>query len=289
LLRNLRTRPTLIIAELTFNNALSVSEVRALFTNEVLKYPRFRSVLLHDESRSILHDIDFKLLTDDDIDMTYHVSEVGQEEHWDRQHVNSFISNIHSKNMDQTRPLWRVFVINSLSNGKHMLLACINHTIGDGVTMVEVLLGMLENKNNEFRSKINPAESLAGEVQTVSQNFSYTSKYAIILDGLIRGVIGTILPADPPNILKLKNHRHPGSQRCIATTGNISLDEVKRLKANFPGATVNDIFASLMTMTVRKYLEQHQDPILRSGRSIRATFAINMRAKVMHLFQTSTN
>ena len=52
------------------------------------------------------------------------------------------------------------------------------------------------------------------------------------------------------------------------------------LKAKFPGTTVNDIFAALMVMCVRRYLEGVKDPIVGSGRSIRASFPVNLRKKV---------
>jgi NRPS condensation-like uncharacterized protein len=279
--RNVRARPTLIIAQLIFDKPLSLSDVRNLVETKLLTYPRFLSVLTHSRTKKILDDVEFKLL--DKVDMNYHVTVAGEGERWSQCQIDDFISMLYTANKDHSRPLWRFFVINNMADGRHMLLVDIDHSIGDGVTMVEVLLGMVEESQINHASgstKTNDAILSKPKISTFS---STLVAGAIFLDGCIRGVIGTLLPADPPNLLKLPNHRNPGTQRCMATTGKIALQEIKDLKAKFPGTTINDIFATLMTMCVRKYLEEQGDPVVLSGRIIRAAFAINMRSKVQRI------
>jgi NRPS condensation-like uncharacterized protein len=278
--RNARTRPTLIIAQLIFDKNLILSDVRNLVETKLLKYPRFSSALTYNRAKPILDDIKFRLL--DKVDMRYHVTAAGEGERWSQCQINDFVSKLYTENMDHSQPLWRFFVINHMADGRHMLLAVIDHSIGDGVTMVEVLLGMVEEDRNDKThgaASMQPNGDIPSSKQRISTSSSTLISSAIFLDGCIRGVIGTLLPADPPNLLKLLNHRNPGTQRCMATTDKIPLQEVKDLKAKFPGTTINDIFATLLTMCVRKYLEMQGDSIVRSGRTIRAAFAINTRSK----------
>jgi NRPS condensation-like uncharacterized protein len=278
--RNARTRPTLIVAQLIFDNDIILPDVRDLLETKLLTYHRFRSALTYNKAKPILDDVEFKLL--DKVDMSYHVTAAGEGEKWSQYQINDFVSKLYTENMDHSRPLWRFFVINHMADGRHMLLAVIDHSIGDGVTMVEVLLGMVEEDQNDSTQaavSIKPNDDMSSSKQKNCSRFSTLISGAIFLDGCIRGVIGTLLPADPPNLLKLPNHRNPGTQKCMATTGTIPLQEVKDFKAKFPGTTINDIFATLVTMCVRKYLEEQGDPILKSGRTIRAAFAINTRSK----------
>lgn len=51
-------------------------------------------------------------------------------------------------------------------------------------------------------------------------------------------------------------------------------------RSKFPGATVNDVFAALMTMTVRKYLEGQGDPAAVGHMRMRAAFTLNARPEV---------
>jgi hypothetical protein len=54
-------------------------------------------------------------------------------------------------------------------------------------------------------------------------------------------------------------------------------------RSKFPGATVNDVFAALMTMTVRKYLEERGDPAAAGGTRVRAAFTVNARPEARSL------
>lgn len=66
----------------------------------------------------------------------------------------------------------------------------------------------------------------------------------------------------------------------LLLTCMIIFSQVKEVQAKFPGSTVNDILASVLTLTIRKYLEDKGDPVLNphSQSLVRASFPLSMRS-----------
>jgi hypothetical protein len=57
------------------------------------------------------------------------------------------------------------------------------------------------------------------------------------------------------------------------------MQQVKQLQAKFPGSTVNDILASVLTLTIKRYYEDKNDPVLEPGRRslVRSSFPLSIR------------
>lgn len=85
-------------------------------------------------------------------------------------------------------------------------------------------------------------------------------------------LFATLLPADARNVLKDADIQNP-STKPSAAADPISLEEVKRIKTKFPGATVNDVIQAVTTLTIQRYFrEVGQEPV-----KIRGQFMVNMR------------
>lgn len=135
-----RLRPTLIVANMTFKRGSSITakKVRSMVRERLLVFPRFRSKVVFDSSQRILSAISFQEIPLSKIDLEYHVQEAGGGKGWGARELDAFISQIYSQDMDHEKPLWQFYVINQMADGSDMLMAVIDHAIGDGITMVEV-------------------------------------------------------------------------------------------------------------------------------------------------------
>eukprot|EP00277_Geminigera_cryophila_P030198 CAMPEP_0173062652 /NCGR_PEP_ID=MMETSP1102-20130122/3932_1 /TAXON_ID=49646 /ORGANISM="Geminigera sp., Strain Caron Lab Isolate" /LENGTH=521 /DNA_ID=CAMNT_0013929337 /DNA_START=69 /DNA_END=1637 /DNA_ORIENTATION=- len=244
-----RVRPTLVVANLKFTSPLSIDKARTIAKERLCFFPRFRSrVLLDPQHPTVLKDVCFQELAISSIDFDYHVQEVGIGAKWGGAEVKAFISGIYADNMRHDSPLWNLYVINDMSDGKSMFVA------GGG--------GMKVSK------RVNP---LAG--------VSKWHRAMYLGQGIFMGILGPAGDvADKANSLKLKNHRQPSAQVNFADTEKICLAEMKQLKNKFKsqGISINDVFAALMTMTLRAYYQEIGDPI--SSGTIRLAFAINSRS-----------
>ena len=121
-----------------------------MISRRLLIYPRFRSQI-------VLNPLDpasvfFKELPLQSIDLSYHVSEVGVGERWTAGDTDAFISLLHAEDMDPSKPPFRLFVINDMIDGRSVLLASIDHTIGDGAMLMDVLLGALDGDSTPGRA-----------------------------------------------------------------------------------------------------------------------------------------
>ena len=112
-----------------------------------------------------------------------------------------------------------------------------------------------------------------------SSRISLAEKVYVFLRGVVLGIVGPLLPGDPPNMLKIKDPRVPGQERTCSFGEKISLDKVKEVKNKFRGATVNDILSAVLNMAVKRYYEKECPGFLSSHPKVRALFPINMRKK----------
>merc|ERR1712150_105897 len=74
-------------------------------------------------------------------------------------------------------------------------------------------------------------------------------------------------------ILKEPNHRKPSQEKSNSCGERISLEEMKRIKLKFPGATVNDIMLATLTITLKNYFTEKGQPFI----NIRGSFPVNLR------------
>uniref|UniRef100_A0A7S3PJ94 Uncharacterized protein n=1 Tax=Aplanochytrium stocchinoi TaxID=215587 RepID=A0A7S3PJ94_9STRA len=106
----------------------------------------------------------------------------------------------------------------------------------------------------------------------------------MISPGIRDGLFGTVQKHDPPNSLKMKGSLKAKPNKLLAIADQIPLDKVKEIKVKFEGATINDILLAIMTMSVRSYLEEIEDPIVkkktmfgRKASPIRGNFPVSLR------------
>merc|ERR1719473_950998 len=164
--------------------------------------------------------------------------------------------------LDPKRPLWRFFSIGRVS-GRSLLVACVDHTIGDGVALVSALLSMLDGAGQKQK----PA------VRKPLPNVSPLAKLCAAAAGCAHAFLDPVLPGDKPNPLKLKDHRNPGTRASLAQSGPVAMETIQEIKASLDGATVNDVLLTVMTMMLQRY---HASKGVEVS-NFRGIFPINMR------------
>ena len=128
--------------------------------------------------------------------------------------------------MDFDKPLWRFCVINNMADGRHMLLAVVDHAIGDGASMMNMLLSMLDEADGRPISKFD----ILPRRRERAAHPTLLRRSAAMFEGTLRGIMAATFPPDPPNSLKLATLKLAISERRCATTAKISLTEVKAVR-----------------------------------------------------------
>src|SRR3954465_6024239 len=81
---------------------------------------------------------------DPDFDLDFHIRESAVPPPGDDGRLAEVVSRIFARPLDRSRPLWEIYVIHGLSEGRVALLSKIHHAVVDGVSGAEILSVLLD-------------------------------------------------------------------------------------------------------------------------------------------------
>lgn len=212
---------------------------------------------------------------DEHFDLSYHVRHAALPRPGTLEQLTEFAARILSRPLDRDKPLWEVYVIEGLEDGRFAVLGKNHHAQIDGIAGMDIAQVMFD-VSSEIPDQYPPPEpwepevaptgysllwsglqaalaspvaSTVGRAQRAVRNPTTTiAKAARVGQGLV-GVARSNLTRPAPKSLL---NRAPGVSRRIAVQP-IPLDEVKRVKNAF-GSTVNDVVLAMVGDTVGRYL-----------------------------------
>jgi hypothetical protein len=185
-----------------------------------------RSKIVFAPKERSFSDVFFQQLPIEAIDLDYHVCLLGETKPWNQCDLDDLMSKLYMEDMDFDKPLWRFFVINNMADGRHMLIAVVDHAIGDGASMINILLSVLDEADGRPISKLD----ILPHRRERAVHPTLLRRAAGVVEGTFRGIIAATFPPDPPNSLKLATLKLAISERRCATTSKISLAEVKAIR-----------------------------------------------------------
>lgn len=235
-----------------------------------------------------------------EIDLDAHLERLALPEPGGDVELRALVSELISKPLDPSRPLWCFHVIDNYRGGS-ALMGRIHHAIGDGIALMLVLLSLADRSpelalaavEEEHGAKLNPftalfshsrhalAEVRAAAEEIMPEGMKLMLKPAEMmaavnpfsrgvgsLDALLRL---TLRPSDPKTAFK----GVLGVPKRAAWSESITVEDVRRLVAGF-GGTVNDVLLTAMAGGLRRYLERSDrvSPKL----NFRAAVPVNLRA-----------
>jgi diacylglycerol O-acyltransferase len=276
--------------------AVSLDDVQQLILDRLPLIPIFRWRLAE-----VPFGLDHAYWVDDpDFDIDFHVRELALVPPGDTAQLEEQVARIFSRPLDRSRPLWEVYLIHGLANGRVALMTKVHHAVIDGLSGAEIL-GSLLDLTPEGRPTPEPDEDgglermpsqaemlvrgliglpqyplrLIRSLPTTLPNFEEVGVLNMLpgarlvgaagrrLEGILRRdatVTGRNLPAPPHTSF---NGRISAHRRVVF--GQLRLDSVKDVK-NAYGVTVNDVVVSMCAGAVRRWLLQHgelgSDPLI---------------------------
>ncbi len=266
-------RPVMIMGLLFLESPLDVETMRKTLGARMLSLPHFRSVMQYKKGKAPK----WVEVAPEEIDLVYHFHKVEQEKALNQKGLSEFLSNLNETSLDYEKPMWRFHYLEKMEEGKPLLIAQIDHTICDGTTAVAVLKDVLMDPKVKGETKNGPGGKPSVKKMRAKPQLSFAGKTGAFFGGIRNGVLGPLLPGDTRTKLKVKDHRNPSKSKSCAFTETIDLDKIKEIKNQFPGASVNDICLCLMTMTLRSYYEEIQDPIMKTKKTVRGNFPLDLR------------
>lgn len=231
---------------------------------------------------------------DPHFDIEFHIRELAIPSPGSDQQLGEQVARIHARALDRRRPLWEVYVISGLADGRAAVYSKVHHAAIDGVSGAEILASVLDIRPEprqvepeaqpfvprQLPSRVNLVgrglTAMAANPVEVARTVPPALRYLDQLPGagslgLARGVsdvasaVGRLVGAGrrPEASATARKLKAPRTQLNGAITahrrfsfGSVQLADIKTVRMRF-GGTVNDIVMVLCTSALRRWLLDH--------------------------------
>jgi diacylglycerol O-acyltransferase / wax synthase len=230
-------------------------------------------------------------IDDPDFDLEYHVRELALPPPGSDEQLAEQTARIVSRPLDRSRPLWELYLVHGLPNGRVAVLTKIHHSVIDGMSGAEIMGLLLDTspEGRELPERVPPGgEPRPGDAEMLARGLLGLPRYPLrALRSLPSAVpnledtpLGTLPGAGTISRVtsRLQQSLRGDGNRVARTTlraprtsfngrisphrrfvfGQLGLDEVKEVK-NAHGCTVNDVVVSICAGAVRRWLLEHQE------------------------------
>ena len=229
--------------------------------------PEFRRKLHHVP----LH-LDHPVWVDDpDFDIDHHVHRMACPAPGGDRELSEVCAHIAGQPLDRSRPLWEMWVIEGLANGKVAIMSKMHHATVDGVSGANMIahLCSLEPEAPPVAASSDPRRiSAPSDVELVGRALLNVAKRPwgmvkllapvaeVVPQWIQRAREGRAMPA-PFTAPRTSFNGTITGHRSVAFT-DFDLDDVKEVKKVF-GGTVNDVVLSVCSGALRRYLEERRE------------------------------
>jgi diacylglycerol O-acyltransferase len=277
------TSMAMIVGVIMFEKPLDFETVKKLFTERLLRVPRFRQRVREPRFGVGLPQWE----EDPNFDLDAHLHLVALPAPHDQNALHQLVGDLMSTPLDFSKPLWQYHLVENYDGGC-ALICRLHHSMGDGLVLVQVLLSLADNApeipTNEHgarvgRGLVSQALKLARRgTNLASQITSMATNPEKLRETALFGASGTValgklllIGPDEPSLFK----GEVGVMKRAAWTKPLSLLDVKFVSKAMD-ATINDILISSVTGALRRYLDARGQDTL--DMNLRALIPVNLRA-----------
>lgn len=196
---------------------------------------------------------------DDEVDVDYHVRRSALASPGRVRELLELTSRLHTGLLDRHRPLWELYVVEGLTDGRFAMYSKMHHALIDGVSAMKLMQRALSNDpdDDEIRamwslakpqrkssptSRVGSLLKTAGSVAALAPSTVSLARAALFEQQLT-------LPFGAPRTML--NVKIGGARRCAAQTWPV--ERVRNVK-NAAGATLNDVVLTMCSGALRYYL-----------------------------------
>ncbi|HEX6461352.1 MAG TPA: wax ester/triacylglycerol synthase family O-acyltransferase [Thermoleophilaceae bacterium] len=271
---------------------LEIADVCKLVSERLHMLPPFRWRLVQ-----VPFGIDHPYWVEDpDFDLDFHIRESAIPPPGDDRSLGEVVSRIFARPLDRSRPLWELYLIHGLKDGRVAMLTKVHHSVVDGVSGAEILSVLLdlepEGREIPPPEPGHDGERVPTDLEMLGRGIAglprqplralraAPSTLANLVDvpgvgrvpgmrtfGRVASRVRAVAGAPPTDERVLERQTGPvprtrfngpiSAHRRYAF-GSISLDTVKALK-NEMGITVNDVVVTICATAVREWLIEHDE------------------------------
>jgi diacylglycerol O-acyltransferase / wax synthase len=259
----------------------SFSAMKERMARQAGAIPEFRQKL-----RQVPLNLDHPVWVDDqDFDIDLHVHRMALPLPGGPTELADVTGHLAGIPLDRSRPLWDMWIIEGLEDGRIAVFLKMHHATVDGTSGMGLLAHLCSLEPEQPPEPVAPSrESAPGEVEllarAVIRNSTRPLKVAKLLAPTVGALAGTMnrarkgtAMAAPLTAPRTSFNATITGRRTIAYV-DLPLDEVKAVKNAVEGATVNDVVLTLCGGALRRYLEERDEL---PASSLLATVPVSVR------------
>ena len=214
-------------------------------------------------------------IEDPDFDLDFHVRRAALPAPGGRVELAQFAAEFHSIPLDRSRPLWQLYVVEGLEDGRIALVAKTHHAAIDGLSGAEIVVNLIDlspeiqchEAVEEWKPDRIPTDaelvayamrSLAGQPAAAVKAAQRTVEMALNLRR--RNRLAEVEPPPAPFAAPRTSINTPITPHRRFAMADIALSEVKKVKNTFH-CTVNDVVIALCAGALRKHFEDLDEVI----------------------------
>jgi diacylglycerol O-acyltransferase len=196
---------------------------------------------------------------DDDFDLDYHVRQSALPRPGSTEQLEELVARIITRPLDRTRPLWEMYLIEGLEDGRFAILSKSHQTLVDGISTID--LGQVILDTDTVARETIPDDWLArrepSAVALLADAVGDSLRDPVSALGSLRFGASTVLRSNP---LLAGRRAVPDSplqasvsQQRRFRTVRTRLDDYRKVR-RFHGGTVNDVVLATVTGALRSWL-----------------------------------
>ncbi|TFV81254.1 wax ester/triacylglycerol synthase family O-acyltransferase [Blastococcus sp. CT_GayMR20] len=232
---------------------------------------------------------------DPDFDIAYHLRRNGLPRPGTEQQLLDLVSRLTSRPLDRSRPLWEMYLVEGLPEGRIAVVTKTHPALVDGLSAIDigqVLLDVEPDAPAPEPTEWHPRRPPNGAELVWQALDEYVRRPSAIVDtardavsdvrstaARFTGVAGALLRTARKTLLPAPNsplNAPVGRQRRVAVA-RAELDKVKKIRMVL-GGTVNDVLLNVVTGALREWLLSRGQPVV-TGTSIRALVPVSMQGE----------
>jgi diacylglycerol O-acyltransferase len=251
----------------TSEKGVDIDTIRALVESRLESIPRYRQRLatVPIEGHPVWVD-------DEHFHLDYHVRHIALPHPGSERQLKALVGRLMSQQLDRTRPLWELFVVEGLENGGFAIVSKIHHCMIDGVSGIDLMAVILDFTPDvviEPPAPWTPRPAPNGTELAVKEISRTISTFVSHL-GDVRSLVGDVSAITDDWTHRLRAVGASLSSGWLTPTGrtplngpigpsrlfdwlDLPLGEIKAIKNTF-GCTVNDVMLAIVAGGVRRYL-----------------------------------
>jgi diacylglycerol O-acyltransferase / wax synthase len=235
---------------------------------------------------------------DDGVDLDFHIQRIALPSPGTMQQLQDCVGELHGQLLDRSRPMWMLYVLDGLGDGRKAYYFKIHHSLLDGqagAALAAILFDLAPDASHAPAPPARSGDKAPGALSLAAAAFRHdAAQYVKLVRNLpevARTLAGMVLGGGTPKAPRAPKGANasiwqnasfgPRTALNVALTPergfagvSIPLDEVKAI-AHARGATVNDVVLALCSGALRRYLTRHgglpRKPLM-------ATMPISLRA-----------